>query len=227
MSKKLVAFNGSPRKGGNTSVLLEHFLKGADINAVTSKAYNVHELNLEYCRGCLRCNILGYCSIRGDDWTMVAEQILNADVLVFASPVYFHHVTASMKKLLDRFRSFVQVQITETGLSHKPHATWKKDFVLLLTMGSSDTADAAPVIDLFKYITCILGPENNLHIITANRLAVVNQLIKTEEELSGIYEKLKLPAHLAKGDVIKNRKLLDEATSLGRSLLNHFTNGTV
>lgn len=219
MSKKLVAFNGSLRKGGNTSILLEHFLKGAKMKAVTAESYDVHELNLDYCRGCLRCNILGQCSIRGDDWAMVAEKILDANVLVFASPIYFHHVSASMKKLMDRFRSFVQVQITETGLLHTPHTTWKKDFVLLLTMGSSDTVDAAPVIDLFQYIISILGPENKLLVITANRLAVVNQLLKNEEELTRLYEKLKLPVHLAREDVIKNRKLLDEVTALARSLL--------
>ena len=219
MNKKLVAFNGSLRKGGNTSILLEHFLKGAKTKAFKAEAYNVHELNLEYCRGCLRCNILGYCSIRDDDWAMVAEKILDANVLVFASPIYFHHVSASLKKLMDRFRSFVQVQITKTGLLHTPHTTWEKDFVLLLTMGSSDTVDAAPVIDLFKYLTSILGPENKLHIITANRLAVVNQLLRTEKELTKLYEKLKLPVHLAKEDVIKNQKLLDEVTDLGRSLL--------
>ena len=220
MKKKLVAFNGSLRKSGNTSILLEHFLKGANTKAIKAEAFNVHELNLEYCRGCLRCNILGYCSIRDDDWATVAEKILDANVLVFATPIYFHHVSASMKKLMDRFRSFVKVQITETGLLHTPHTSWEKDFVLLLTMGSSDTADAAPVIDLFKYMTSILGPENRLHVVTANRLAVVNQLLKTEEELTKIYEKLKLPVHLAKEDVIKNRNLLDAVTDLGRSLLS-------
>ncbi|MBN1597712.1 MAG: NAD(P)H-dependent oxidoreductase [Bacteroidales bacterium] len=219
MSKKLVAFNGSRRKNGNTSILLEHFLKGAKNNAIKADAFNAHELNLEYCRGCLRCNLLGYCSIHGDDWAMVAEKILDADVIVFASPIYFHHLSASMKKLLDRFRSFVKVQVTETDLIHTPHTIWKKDFVLLLTMGSSNTKDAAPVIDLFKYITSILGPENKLHIITANRLVVVNQLLSTEEELVKTYNKLQLPVYLAKEDVIKNQELLDKVSKLGRSLL--------
>jgi multimeric flavodoxin WrbA len=216
--KKLVAFNGSLRKGGNTSILLEHFLKGADLNAVQADRYNIHELNLQYCRGCLRCNMLGYCSIRDDDWNEIVQKILDADLLVFASPIYFHHVSASLKKLIDRFRSFVKVTITETGLLHTPHTVWKKDFVLLLTMGSSSTDDAAPVIDLFKYISSILGVENKLHIITANRLAVVNQLLKTEEELTRLYEKMQLPVQLAIEDSIKNKKLLDEVTHLGISL---------
>ena len=218
MSRKLVAFNGSIRKGGNTSILLEYFLKGARTQACIAEVYNVHELHLEYCRGCLRCNLLGYCSVRNDDWAHVAENILEADVLVFATPVYFHHVSASMKKLIDRFRSFVKVQITDTGLMHTPHITWKKDFVLLLTMGSSDPAEADPVVDLFNYMTTMLGPENKLYSITATRLAVVNQLLKTKEELTELYKKLKLPVYLAEEDTVKNHELLDKATDLGDRL---------
>jgi hypothetical protein len=48
---------------------------------------------------------------------------------------------------------------------------------------------------------------------------VENQLLKTEEELTSLYKKMKLPVHLAKEDVIKNQKLLDEVTDLGRSLM--------
>lgn len=219
MSKKLVTFNGSPRQSGNTAILLDHFLAGAKEHPVVTDVFNVQDLNLEYCRGCLRCNTLGYCSNQDDDWSMVSEKILAAEVLVFATPIYFHHVSAPMKKLIDRFRSFVEVRITETGLMHTPHENWEKDFVLLLTMGSSDPADATPVIELFEFITSILGPENKLHILTANRQVVVRQLTRTEEELTKLYRILKLPEHLAAADAAKNRKLLDDSKALGSSLL--------
>jgi hypothetical protein len=73
---------------------------------------------------------------------------------------------------LDRFRPFNHVQITETGLEHTPWQEWKKDFVLLLTMGSPDPSDAKPVIDLFDFVKSILGHGNKLHVITATRVAV-------------------------------------------------------
>ncbi len=217
--KKVVAFNGSPRPTGNTSLLLNHFLEGTGQNPVDTEVIHSHELNLESCQGCLRCNVLKRCSISGDDWNEISSKILEADVLVFASPVYFHHVPSPLKKVIDRFRSFVHVQITETGLIHTPWAEWNKDFVLILTMGSPDKSEADPVIDLFRYITSILGSGNKLHVITATRLAVVKQVVKTKEELRDLYQKMKLPTELVAGDIQRNKALMEECRSLGFELL--------
>ena len=128
------------------------------------------------------------------------------------------HLPASLKRVLDRFRSFANVQITETGLIHTPYQQWKKDFVLILGMGSPEPSDAQPVIDLFKYVCSIMGPENRLHVITGTRLAMVNHVIKTEDELSDLYRKMKLPEHLVKEDFRKNRELLGQCYELGRTL---------
>lgn len=216
--KKILAINGSPRRNGNTSILVRKFMEGVVQAGGEAEEIVVQDLNLKFCTGCLRCNILGRCSLRDDDWDVTAEKILQADVLVFASPVYFHHVSAQMKKLIDRFRSFVKVQITETGLQHTPWKEWNKDFVLVLCMGSSDIMDAQPVIDLFCYMTKILGSGNKLHVITSTRLAVVNQVTKTGEELAILYEKLGLPGHLAPDDAERNRKTLEDCFQLGMTL---------
>ena len=85
-------------------------------------------------------------------------------------------------------------------------------------MGSSDVSDAKPVIELFKFIRSILGSKNRLHIIIANRLAVIKQVIKTEEELRALYPKLDLPADLAKEDFLKNQKVLKQCFHLGKKL---------
>ena len=147
--KKVVAINGSPRKNGNTSFLLDAFLQGFQFSVNSEqlsasqqevgnewvKNYCTNDIKIKHCTGCLRCNILRRCSLRDDDWEGLSQEILEADVLVFASPIYFHHVTAPMKTIIDRFRSFVHVQITENGIKHTPHQLWNKDFVLLLPMG--------------------------------------------------------------------------------------------
>ena len=150
--KKIVAFNGSARVNGNTHFLLKSFLEGAEKSGAEIEKVNAHEINLDYCTGCLRCNLIKRCSIRGDEWNELSAKILESDVLVFATPIYFHHVSGQLKKIIDRFRSFVHVQITESGLKHTPHLEWDKDFVLLMSLGSSSDADAKPVIELFKYI---------------------------------------------------------------------------
>jgi multimeric flavodoxin WrbA len=216
--KKVLALNGSIRKYGNTSILLQHFLDGAKNYTGYVEEIISHNINIEYCRGCLRCNLLGRCSISEDDWPEISNKILNANIVVFASPIYFHHITASLKKIIERFRSFVHIQMTETGLIHNPRQEWDKDIVLLLCMGSSDDSDAKPVIELFEFIKSILGPKNRLHIITATRLAVIKQVIKTEEELRELYPKLGLPANLAKEDFNKNQNVLKQCFELGKKL---------
>ena len=216
--KKILALNGSPRVAGNTSHLLEAFISGAQTNGVNTQTYRAHDLHIKPCTGCLRCNVLKRCSLSGDDWYELQARILEADVLVFASPVYFHHLPASMKLILDRFRSFAHVRITEKGLIHTPHTEWKKDFVLILSQGSPDPADSRPVIDLFTYICSIMGAGNKLHVVTATRLAMVNQVTKNKEELALLYKKLGIAENLAVKDVVTNRKNLEQCRRIGISL---------
>jgi len=216
--KKVLALNGSPRENGNTSLLLDSFIKGARENTDQIEVLFPHKMNIDHCRGCLRCNVLRRCSLSGDDWLDLSQKILDSDVLVFAAPIYFHHLPGPVKVVLDRFRSFNHVQITETGLKHTPWQEWKKDFVLLLTMGSPDPSDAKPVIDLFDFVKSILGPDNKLHVITATRVAVARQIGKSREDLSALYEKLKLPQALVEEDYLKNTKNLEDTRALGFEL---------
>lgn len=216
--KKILAFNGSPRKTGNTSTMLQQFIEGANYHKVPTEILNIGDMHLEYCRGCLRCNILGHCAIRDDEWEQISQKMDEADILVFATPVYFHHVTAQMKKLIDRFRSFIHVQITETGLIHTPVKTWNKDYILLLSMGSPDIIDAQPVIDLFRFMTQILDSESKLHSIIATRVAVLQQLLKSKEELGILYKRMNIPMHLVDVDFDRNQKTLDLCYTLGKQL---------
>ncbi len=216
--KKVLVLDGSTRKMGNTSILLQHFIEGAEHNTNQIEHIVAKDLDIKYCNGCLRCNLVKRCAIRGDDWEELSQKINEADILVFSSPIYFHYVTAPLKNIIDRFRSFVHVQITEAGLIHTPWKNWNKDFVLLLSMGSSDDSDAQPVIDLFKYMKEVLGDNNRLHVIKGTRLAVIKQVQKTEEELKELYPKLKLNRKLVRDDYNRNQKLLEECGELGRKL---------
>ena len=214
----IVAFNGSPRRRGNTSLLLHELLRGAQDAGARTEEIIAEELNLKYCKGCLRCNRLQRCSIQDDDWPALSQKIRAADVVVFASPVYFHHLPASLKKVLDRFRSFIHVQITETGLKHTPWQRWQKQFVLLLSLGSSVDDDARPAIDLFIFLTSVLGPDNRLTTIVGARLAVINQVLMTRDQLRSLYPKLQLPVALADVDYERNKMLVQRCYHLGREL---------
>ena len=216
--KKVLVFNGSPRPTGNTTHLLKAFVSGLEDKGVVPEIFHPYRLNIKECTGCLRCNVLKRCSLREDDWEDLSKKIVESEVLVFGSPIYFHHVSAQVKKIIDRFRSFVHVQLTEGGLKHTPHTEWNKDFVLLLSLGSSDNADAQPVIDLFEYMVQILGKKNRLHIICANRLAVTKQLTLSKDELKQLYPKLGLSGSLAEEDYKRNQDLLNQCFDLGKKL---------
>jgi putative NADPH-quinone reductase len=198
--------------------MLESFLSGASAAGGACEVVKAHQINIQPCTGCLRCNILKRCSITQDDFAGLREKILAADILVFASPVYFHHVTSPVKAILDRFRSFIHVQITETGLIHTPHEVWNKDFVLLMTMGSPDPEEARPVIDLFHFMTEMLGGNNRLHVLLGTRLAVSKQIIRTEQELLELYPRLGLPLHLVAKDQQRNMDLMRKCEALGKGL---------
>lgn len=214
----ILAFQGSPRKNGNSSVLLKQFLKGAGDADATIDVIVAQDINLKYCTGCLKCNIIKRCAIRNDEWQSLSQKILSADVIVFASPVYFHHLTAPLKKIIDRFRSFMHVQITEHGLKHTPWHFWQKHFILLLCLGSSVDDDAKPIIDLFKFMVEVLGPENKLIYIMGTRLAVANQVQLPKEDLRILYSKLKVPMGWVEPDFNRNKNLLEQCYQLGKKL---------
>ncbi len=107
---KILAFDGSPRKNGNSTLLLKSFIERAESRKAVVKLYKTDQLDLKPCRGCLMCNVLKRCAIKKDDWEHLSKEILDADVIAFSTPIYFHHTTSSMKGLLDRFRSFIRVQ---------------------------------------------------------------------------------------------------------------------
>jgi hypothetical protein len=218
--KRILAFHGSPRIQGNSSIMLQHFMEGAGRNQSIITEIQPRNLNLKDCQGCLRCNVLQRCSISDDDWTDLSAEILASDILVFASPVYFHHLPAPLKRIIDRFRSFVHVQITSDGLVHTPWVTWNKDFVLLLSMGSPDPVEAGPIVELFEFMTSILGSGNRLHVISATRLALAGQVGRPEDYLENLYRKLKLPADLVETDFIKNVAILQQCRELGARLVS-------
>lgn len=216
INRRILALHGSPRANGNSSQLLNAFLRGADENAAQTETIFAHQLKLNHCRGCLRCNLVKRCVLRNDDWEELSQKILAADVLVFSTPIYFHHVPAPLKTIIDRFRSFIHVQILEDGLRHTPWQQWAKKIVLMMSLGSPQEDDALPVINLFQFICQEMGSTNQLSWLVGTRLAVANQIIMDEIQLAGLYEKLKIPIKLAAADHRRNQQLLEQCYNLGK-----------
>ena len=101
MSKHVLIINSSPRKGGNSETLAAFFAKGAEEAGHKVETVYLREKNYSFCKGCLACLKLGHCVI-DDDAVEIAARMHDADVLVFATPVYYYSVSGQLKTMLDR-----------------------------------------------------------------------------------------------------------------------------
>ena len=135
---KTVAFNGSPRPTGNTTHLLDSFIAGAKKHHAEAELLHPQKMNLEYCTGCLRCNMLRRCSISDDDWPELSSKILDADRLIFATPVFFMTVCAQAKALIDR----CQCLWVRKYVLKKPLFTEQRDRrAMVIAVGGSRSKD--------------------------------------------------------------------------------------
>lgn len=107
---KILILTGSMRKGGNTDLLAQAFAKGAseknDVEIVSVADYKVNP-----CIGCNSCfKREGNSCFQEDDMSIIYNKLLDADVLVMASPVYFYGISAQLKAIVDRLHTPMREQ---------------------------------------------------------------------------------------------------------------------
>ena len=101
MSKKVLILSSSPRKDGNSETLAAAFAKGVQAAGNHVETVYLREKQVGFCKGCLACLKLGHCVIQ-DDAVEIAAKMHDANVLVFATPVYYYCVSGQLKTMLDR-----------------------------------------------------------------------------------------------------------------------------
>jgi multimeric flavodoxin WrbA len=98
---KVLGLFGSPRRGGNTEILLEEALKGAEKEGAEIERIYLSDLKITPCTECHGCDETGSCVIL-DDMQKIYPKLLEADVIILASPIFFYGVTAWAKTVIDR-----------------------------------------------------------------------------------------------------------------------------
>jgi multimeric flavodoxin WrbA len=101
---KVVAFNGSPRKNGNTHLLINHVFEELGKEGIETEEVSFVGRKIQGCRACYKCfeNKDGHCSVKDDFLNECLDKMVAADGILLGSPVYFADVTAEMKALIDR-----------------------------------------------------------------------------------------------------------------------------
>ncbi len=101
MSKNVLIVTASLRPNSNSDALADAFADGAREAGNTVETVSLKGKTIGFCIGCLSCQKTQKCVIK-DDAVALAEKVKNADVLVFASPVYYYSVSGLLKTFLDR-----------------------------------------------------------------------------------------------------------------------------
>lgn len=102
MGKRILVIVSSPRKGGNSEILADQFIRGAESTENTAEKICLREKGINYCLGCGYCQKSGGRCSQHDDMTEIIDAMINADVIILSTPVYKSCMCAQLKTLIDR-----------------------------------------------------------------------------------------------------------------------------
>ena len=141
---KVLAISSSPRRGGNSDVLCDEFLKGAAEAGHETRKIRLAEKKIAPCAACYGCTESHVC-VRKDDMAEVLDALKTADVIALASPVYFYSVCAQMKAMIDRcLPDYMEIK--------------DKTFYLIVTAADPQHSAADETLSDFRgYLRCLPG----------------------------------------------------------------------
>ena len=169
---KVLGIVGSPRKGGNCDVLVKEFLDAVDAD---TEYIFLNEKELKGCNACMGC-VEGDCVI-DDDGNEIIKALLDADVLVFSSPIYYGQMSAQAKAFVDRFYQ----------ISRNPNKSLEGKKVVTIFTQAQPEAVFGSYIESFKMMPFgFMGME-----VVGNVTAMGTQQAGDEEELAKYIDAVK------------------------------------
>ncbi|MCL2556280.1 MAG: flavodoxin family protein [Firmicutes bacterium] len=166
--KKILVISSSPRRGGNSETLCEQFIKGAKSVGHKCEKIALAQLHMEFCTGCGLCtDPRKKCHIK-DDIALIYRKLLNADVIVLATPVYLGSMCGQMKTFIDRLCAVYQ------------HINYRQ-FYFIVSMGADSKKSADLVLKEFRAaMACFEGSEE-VGVIVGKGVEEVGDIVGTRE----------------------------------------------
>ena len=175
---KAVLVEASPKRDGNSVTLAKEFIRGLRENQETeiTELY-LSDLDIKFCRGCWCCIKMGEpgCVIE-DDMAWIYPKLNDADVIVFATPIYWWHINAQMKKFIDRLEGLLD--------GNGPNNLSGKSLVLIFTYNMEDPDGVYLAIQMFRSIAGWAG----LNLIVLKYNGFESHVSKAPEKLAEAYE---------------------------------------
>ena len=105
--KKVIVISTSLRRGSNSDMLADRFVEGAKAAGNEVEKISLVGKNIQFCKGCMVCQKLGRCVIN-DDVNDIMSKVLKADVICWATPIYYYEMSGQMKTLIDRMNAMYE-----------------------------------------------------------------------------------------------------------------------
>ncbi|HPX77284.1 MAG TPA: flavodoxin family protein [Methanobacterium sp.] len=139
--------SGSPRRGGNSDILCDQFILGADESGNQTEKIFLRDKDINYCLACDTCQKNGGICDQDDDMAEVLDKMIASDVIVMATPVYFYTMNAQMKTVIDRtYSRYAEIR--------------DKDFYFITTAAVKNKQALEKTIEGFRGFTSVLnGPK--------------------------------------------------------------------
>ena len=183
---KILGIMGSPRIGGNSDILLDDALAGAEKTGAKVEKIILNKMKIFDCQDCRKCNETGLCVIK-DDMPEILKKILDADAIIHSVPVYFWSMTAQMKAYLDRWCALFDANWNWQKACY-PNMKGKR-IGLITVCGDPNVHTADPIVHSFK----LTVEMTKMHWLGAVMASAGD-----------------------KGDIIKDEKARKQASELGR-----------
>jgi len=195
---KVIAFCGSPRKKGNTSILIDEVLKGAQSTGASTEKVMINALKITPCIGCRKCHdhyLSTYCSIK-DNMTPLYDKILSADCIVVGFPIYTARECGQIAVFFDRLDGLI-------GPGFKSRIQERKRGMIITTWGY-------PNIDAYEHIV-----EDHLMLLSIYNIEPVEAISASgfEGMLHGLNKE-------KKGMVLNHPECLAVAFEAGKGLVS-------
>lgn len=125
---KVVVISTSLRTHSNSDALANEFIHGAQDAGHDVEKISLTDKNIQFCKGCLACQKLGKCVIK-DDVNDIMAKVLDADVVVWATPIYYYEMSGQMKTLIDRMNAMYSQEYKFRDVYMLTTAAEDEDFV--------------------------------------------------------------------------------------------------
>jgi hypothetical protein len=188
LKMKVLAINGSPRGAkGNTEVLLEQFLKGCEESGAEIETIYLKDKKIKHCSGCFTCwtKTPGKC-IHNDDMEELLSKVIKADIMVYATPLYYYTVTGIMKDFMDRKLPLANREIIKVGEQYTHPSRFIKEtpakIILISNCGFPGNYNFSGLVETFK----VMSKGNLAGTILCGQGGVLNS-INTNDILKEIY----------------------------------------